>query len=204
MEVKTPKDVLLVKKAEPVGKELGLKQKKIWMSVFFSTGILIIGLVVAILVVINTRDSHNNNCTTIDDLTEEEVEEYEQQVVIEAYGKIQEAIAKVINASADKGEKTTVSTYQYYISQTENTVVKNMLRSELLNIEMAYDTEKTRGDELIAVAMEIDDEMRSINSAGLIMILAEYYGKTDIYDEYAAILEERTLAKGMTIDGGEG
>lgn len=189
------------------GKGAGLssKQQKVWLSVIFALVVVIVGLGIAIAVVLTTRSNTNkNSCGTDTDMTKEEREEAEEEKNLEIYHEVQEYINEIILSTNELEESDVVSAYQYYISEVNNTVVSNMLRADLLLIEMGYDTEKTRGDELIAVAIELDDEDKTMNSAALVMTLADYYGKTEVYDKYSVILAEREKEAGVTDMGGEG
>ncbi|MBQ3296347.1 hypothetical protein IJG95_01400 [Candidatus Saccharibacteria bacterium] len=179
-------------------KELTSKQKKVWIGVLAGVCVLIVGLIIAIVAVANMRPGNNTECPNA--MTEEEEKEAEEAAIIEEYAAVQETINKVIESTRNIDLAEIVKTYQYYINDTEDTTVKNMLRMDLLMVEMGYDTEKTRGDELIDVAIEIDGEAQSSNSAALVMALADNYGKTELYDEYKAIFNERLIKEGYNPD----
>lgn len=189
MEVEQPKN----------GEE---RQRKIWLVVFSSLLVLIIGLVIAIVVVANMRAGNNTNCPNDDGLTEEERKAEQEKAELEEYKEIHETIDKIIEATRNLEESDLVKAYQYYISEASTTAVKNMLRRDLLMIEMAYDTEKTRGDELINVAIEIDDEEKTSGSAALVMSLADNYDKAELSTKYEIIMNERFAAEGYKSDEG--
>ncbi len=184
------------------GAGLSSKQQKVWLSVIFALVVVIVGLGIAIAVVLTTRGSGNNSNTN--DTTEKDIAAKQEQEDLELYREINGYIKEVVMSTSYLEEGDLVGVYGYYISEVENTTVRNMLRADLLLIEMGYDTEKTRGDELIAVAIELDNEDKTMNSAALVMMLAEYYGKTEIYDKYSAILAEREKEAGVADMGGEG
>ncbi len=181
------------------------RQRKIWLVVFSSLLVLIIGLTISIVVVANMRVGNNTKCPNDDGLSEEEREAEQKKADLEEYESAQKAINKIVEATRNLSETDMVKAYQYYIGEASTAAVKNMLRSDLLLIEMGYDTEKARGDELINVAIEIDNEEKTINSAGLVIILADNYNNTEAFDRYTTVLNERKIAEGLNPDGeGEG
>ena len=173
------------------------KQRKIWAVVLYSMVVVIVGLVITIAITLSVRTDRKNGSKENDDtMSEEEEAEKKKLEDIKEYNAIQEAIDKVINSSNVPTEKDVVNAYHYYISETDNETVKNMLRMNLLTIEMVNDMEKTRGDELINVALEIDEVEKSINSAATVVSLADYYGRAELENKYQAIMDERLISEG--------
>lgn len=173
-----------------------VRQKKILGGIFGGLVVVAVGLVVAIVVVANMREGNRTDKPCDVDISEEEYNEAIETANLEEYQEIHETIDKIITQTRNLSEADVINAYQYYMGETDSTTVKNMLRMDLLIVEMGYDTEMTRGDELIAVAVEIDETERSMNSAGVVMILADNYGKTDVYNNYTNILNEREIAAG--------
>lgn len=196
MEVNASARVVPGKNKKVAGKELNAKQKKIWVMIFYSLLLLIIGLIIAIMVVMVNNRERQSNCSTKEEITEDKRKENEQRKIVESYNEIHETIDKIIEATKNLEESDVINAYLYYIGETEDETVKNMLRMQLLSIEMGYDTEKVRGDELIDIAVEVDSEMQTSNSAALVMSLASNYDKMELYNEYEAIFNERLIAEG--------
>ena len=199
-------------KAKKANTELSPRQKKIWLSALFGAFVLMIGLVIAIVVVANTREITGKTCNMNknqdrnqnEELTEQEKRDQELKTAMEKRNIVLSAIDKVLEASADVDEETVVSAYQYYISEEDNDLTKLLLRLNLVTIEASYDTDKTRGDELITVAKEIDNELKTIDSAVAIINMASFYGKNELLEEYDAILLEREKAAGINRDDDSG
>lgn len=196
MEVNASARAVPGKNKKVAGKELNAKQKKIWVTIFYSLLLLIIGLIIAIMVVMVNNRERQSNCSTKEEITEDKRKENEQRKIVESYNEIHETIDKIIEATKNLEESDVINAYLYYIGETEDETVKNMLRMQLLSIEMGYDTEKVRGDELIDIAVEVDSEMQTSNSAALVMSLASNYDKMELYNEYEAIFNERLIAEG--------
>lgn len=187
---------------EANARELTPRQKKVWLGVLCAAVILVVGLVVAIVVVVNTKETEDIS----QNQTEEQVkyEDQELKTAVKERNAILSTISKVLESSADRSEEKVVSTYQYYISEEDDELVKLLLRLSLVMIEVGYDTDKTRGDELITAAKEIDEELQTMDSAITIMNMATTYKKNDLYEEYKAILMEREKAAGIDRDDDSG
>lgn len=185
-------------------KELSPKQKKIWLAGLFGTLILIVGLLIAIVVVVNVGgrqgEVYSVDESQNEELVEREKRELELQAAMEQRNAVLSAINEVMEASVDANEDTVVAAYQYYISEEDNELAKLMLRLDLVTVEANYDLEKARGNELIAVAKELDGELKTINSAVAIMNMAAFYGDNGLLEEYNTILTEREKATGINVD----
>lgn len=187
---------------EANARELTPRQKKVWLGALCAAVILVVGLVVAIVVAANTKETEDIS----QNQTEEQVkyEDQELKTAVKERNAILSTISKVLESSADRSEEKVVSTYQYYISEEDDELVKLLLRLSLVMIEVGYDTDKTRGDELITAAKEIDEELQTMDSAITIMNMATTYKKNDLYEEYKAILMEREKAAGIDRDDDSG
>lgn len=174
------------------------KTTKILATVLASFLVMIVGLTIAIVAVLTSRgDGKENSCEPVQEITEDEEKEREMEERTELYAEIQGYIDDVIESTDELTENDVAMAYEYYIGEVSDTMIKNMLSSDLLLVEMGYDEDKVRGDELISIAIEIDNEEQSPNSAALVSTLANYYGRTDLEAEYDAKIIERETAEGI-------
>lgn len=193
-----------VGKVSNVGKKPAKKltTKTKWIILFSSFGVVIMGLVVAIVVVLVTRNNNieDNSCKPAGEMTEKEIRERALAVAESDYTVIYEAINKVIQSMQEPTEEDVVPLYEYYIGETESEYAKAMLQSDLLLTLMGYDTENTDGDRLIEEAQVVDDVLKTPNSAALIMNLAQAYGKVELYNQYEEIMIQREIESGYDIE----
>ena len=188
-------------KAKEAGAELSLRQKKNWLGALFVAIVLIIGLVVAI-VVVKTRENNESCivCENAKEMADKEKRESELEEATSIYASTVNEITKIISRLEPDDIEGAIYTYQYYIDKTDNELAKAMLESLFLQVQMGYDIDNTKGDELIKKAQEIDEKIKTTDSAVLVMNLASNYGKTELYNEYEAILNEREKAEGVDME----
>lgn len=181
-------------------KRMATKTK--WIILFSGFGVLIVGLVIAIVVVAATRTTsvEDDSCKPVGEMTEQEIIDRALAVAESDYSVIYEAINEVIQSMQEPTEEDIVSLYEHYIGETESEYAKAMLQSDLLLILMGYDTENVEGDRLIEEAQIVDEVLKTPNSAALIMNLAQAYGRTELYDRYEEIMIQREIDKGYDIE----
>ena len=179
--------------------ELNSRQKKIWLAVLFGALILIVGLLITIVVVVNNQDSSGEctNCENTQDLTEKKKKQRELEEATTVYASTIDEITKVVGNLDPDDTSVVIYTYQYYIDNTDNELAKLMLESLFLQVQMGYDTDNIKGEELINKALEIDEKLKTADSAVLVMNLASNYNKTELYNKYETILNERETAEGI-------
>lgn len=179
--------------------ELNSRQKKIWLAVLFGALILIVGLLITIAVVVNNQNNSGEctNCENTQDLTEKEKKQRELEEATTIYANKIDEITKIIGNLDLDDTSGVIYTYQYYIDNTDNELTKLMLESLFLQVQMGYDTDNIKGEELINKALEIDEKLKTTDSAVLVMNLANNYNKTELYNKYENILNERETAEGI-------
>ena len=75
----------------------------------------------------------------------------------------------------------------------------------LINKIIEEDTERLRGEEAIGYALMLDEAEKSIESAGLVIWVANIYGMEDTVNKYFKVYEERmTESNNGYVDGGIG
>lgn len=156
--------------------------------VLASIGILIVGVIIAIVVVLTTR-SGGEVASETSDISEDDTIVTEKAT--EEYLKLSDEIMTVIQKSGVNDEEYVLSTFKNYASKVENKVVSAMLKMDYLNMEMMYDLNKEKGEEILDDAMRIDQSLRTVDSAVVVLNMADYYGNTEVYEKYEKILNSR-------------
>ena len=181
-----------VKKAD---KKEQNKSEKTLRVVLAGMGVLIVGLVVAIVVVASTRGGKQE---VVEKPTEDETIVTEK--VLEEYNEASSEIAAIIRKAGVTDESYVLSTYKSYASKVKDKVVSMMLKMDYLNMKMMYDTNKEHGEELLEEAMRIDASLRTIKSGVIVLNMAEYYGNEEIQKDYEKRLEVREKNEGVDTD----
>lgn len=166
-------------------------------------GVLIFGLVIAIIVVINnrggTQDEQVAEEVTTD--TEAKTEIVEERTEVETiYDGIIESIDNELSEVYVEDKDEIFRIYKQYIDITEDEQVKAMIKVDYYQMAMIYDVDKSHGEEILDELVKLDDTLKSIDSAVTVVNAADYYGNTELYNNYSAILTERTKAGGADLE----
>ena len=146
--------------------------------------IILISLISIILIITYLKFFTNNN--------EEKINEI--PINNSSSVAINKALEEIVNVIGDvpEGRKDLIiDTYNSYIAKVDNELAKAMLNIERLYVEMNYDVNGERGAEIKAEALGIDEILRDVNSAGLVLNVASKYGDEELYKKYEKILDER-------------
>ncbi|MBO7657426.1 hypothetical protein J6S55_02195 [Candidatus Saccharibacteria bacterium] len=149
-------------------------------------GVLIVGLVIAIAIVKSlpkkVEEIADDEPVGVGQISSAEIKEYTGYY---------EAISAELSKIYADDEQGMLDVYQRYINNTEDEKVKAMLEMDYYNIVMAYDTDKTKAEEVVAKAIEIDDVLKTIDSGVFVLNVASNYGNEDLVRQYDSILNER-------------
>jgi Na+-transporting methylmalonyl-CoA/oxaloacetate decarboxylase gamma subunit len=183
-------------------KKLTTKNK--WIILFSTFGVVIVGLVIAIVVVLVTRGlSAAEEAAKQKEAEQAETQEYTPKEKTEGE-KIYEEVSTNINSKLDDvyaGDQEEIfSVYEEYINLTTNEEAKALLQLDYYQMVMLYDFNREKGQEVLDNLVKIDDSLKGVNSAATILNAAEYYGDTGLYERYASILIEREKTEGIDLD----
>ena len=179
--------------AKAVTRNNDKKQQKIWAIVLACLAVLIVGLVIAIVVVAVNRGESSTQQS--EEATQEDASNGD--AAMEIYYNTTDEINNTINEIPVENTNRILALYRHYLEKVEDETAKAMLMLDYVNIEMNYDPNKEKGEEIMTAALTMDEILKTSDSAATILNIASYYGKSDIYDRYEQILKERMTAEGI-------
>lgn len=163
-------------------------KSKVWFFVLCGLFVVIVGLVIAIVVVKNLpREREETDVTDNNDYVTM-VEKYDN------YDSIINEISNKIN-SDQLNTQDTISLYQSYVDNTNNAIVKAMLRSDYYLLLMEQDVEKQWKEDIVNQLIGNDDIIRTENSALIVAMAAGYYQDEELMQQYNSIAAERATTE---------
>ena len=181
---------------ESNGATVDTSKSKIFFAVLGVLGVLIVGLVIAIVVVKNLPKGDE----FVDESAVKEVIPSEKTQSEQIYEQYSDSInAELQNMSADNKDDA-LALYEYYIGSVDDEEVKNMLSVDYYQLIMLYDVDKTQKDLVISGLLEKDNALKNVSSAVVIINAASYYENEALLDQYEKILEERQAADGLDLN----
>lgn len=166
-------------------KKMATKTK--WIILFSGFGVLIVGLVIAIVVILATRGSADTNqvSNATGGISDEEADAI-----------YDEGINELMN-SFTLDENTSFESIVAAIKEKMDTATDDKVRARYAIDYYSYlpilnqDVESM--DEIIEALVEADSIVQTTHSASAVMTMANFYGNQDLYDRYANILHERAV-----------
>lgn len=173
--------------------------KKKWAILFSAFGVLIVGLVIAIIVVVVMRDNkpavEEPEPTDTPTYTQKEKSEGEQ-----IYEQASVAIADNLDGVDAEDESEIFNIYNEYINVVTNEEAKALLRLDYYQAVMNYDTDKKQKKEVLDAVVEIDGILKTIESGIVVINAADYYEDSALYEKYNEIVNEREAAEGIDME----
>lgn len=174
--------------------------KKKWAILFSVLGVIILGLIIAIVVILIVR----NNTPSVADETNEPVEYVpkEQTEGEQIYEQVMASISsKLDDVYADDTEEI-FAIYDEYMELVQNEEAKALLTLDYYQLVMLYDTNKEKKQEVLNTLIKTDSFLKGLDSAASVINAASYYGEDDLVEEYNRIMVERGKAEGINIGTG--
>ena len=181
--------------------------KRFWIIVFSAIGVVIVGLIIAIIVVSINRNSSEDplakdpsQAEDSGDGSENPDDSDEPSEEETLYQEISYTIRDALTEIDAEDSEQIFAIYKEHIDDTSDVRVKAMIEIDYYGVVMAYDENKERGNEVLDRLTKIDEGLKTISSAASVMNAADYYGNTDLYNQYNAILIDREKAAGIDLD----
>lgn len=179
--------------------------KKKWIILFSIIGVVIVGLIIAIVVALNLRSNSDNgnggsgnngdgnsgqsSQTGDDDSSYEEAVQIRESVHAEI-GNIMLERAKNKTGLTDQ---EMMDFYRQKIDETTNNKAKLLIMIDYYLAMLGTDTDGSKEAEILNALIEIDNKLKVYQSAVAVSGVADYYNNQEIKDKYNKILEERLL-----------
>lgn len=171
-------------KREPEKAASGAKSNKVWIIILSIFGVLIVGLIIAIVVVKNLPKGEMDNGNNDEPVTAEESAYNE-------YEKYHERAWEGIEYPTPENIQTVMERCLELAAETDDETVKAMLKTEYYQMMMVYDTTNEHKEEVLDGLIEVDNFLSSVSSACDVANAAYYYGDMETGDKYSAIASDR-------------
>ena len=178
----------------PLNGTVGKKKSLIWL--FFVSGAVIVGLVIAVVVVVVNRGEKQpeNQPPQTETPISDETEPTEAE---EIYESVSDDIASAIADLYIEDKDEVLDVYKEYIDGVTNEEAKAKLLLDYYQVVMIYDGNREQKEAVIDGLLEIDKTLENITSAVVIQNAASYYSDDALYEKYNTILIEREKAAGI-------
>ena len=157
-------------------------------------GVVIVGLVVAIVVVAVNRNSGSGESGGDES---EDGEVTYASPIYESYDKLSEEFSIALG-EMDQATTTTediLELYQTYVDRATDELVKAMLMVDYYLVMMAGDSEGVRKTEVIDGLVATDGIVGSVKSASAVAVAATYYGDEELKTRYQALADVRAFGE---------
>ena len=156
--------------------------KKAWIAVFSVFGVVIVGLVIAIIAVAINRNNSSEVAENIDS-------EYDEALTI-YFNDNGEISDTAISQKLDIQE--TLKLLKEKIDVAENEMTKAMLEKDYYLIEFSLnDNDDAKKNEILNGLIRVDEILKTADSSEAVANVAFAYHDFDMYDKYVAITKER-------------
>lgn len=156
--------------------------KKKWIILFSVFGVLIVGLIIAIVVVLIIR---NNNTQEVPEVNDE----YNGALML--YLDDNEDIATTVAAQELDGEGM-LKLLKEKIDSEENEMTRAMLEQDYYMTLFAVDVSDTsKKDEILNGLIRVEEILKTASASEAVANIALAYGDFDLYYKYADITKER-------------
>ena len=182
---------------ESKGATVDTSKNKIFFAILGVLGILIIGLIVAIVV---TKNLPKDTDGLVDESEVQEVTPSEKTESEQIYEQYSDSINAELQNMPVEDKDGALALYEYYIGEVDDEEVKNMLSVDYYQLIMLYDVDKTQKDLVISGLLEKDNALKNVSSAVVITNAASYYGDESLLEQYENILMERQTADGFDLN----
>lgn len=174
--------------------------KKKWVILFSILGVMILGLIIAIVVILIVR---NNNPVASDEPNEPvEYVPKEQTEGEQIHEQVMASISsKLDDVYADDTEEI-FAIYDEYMELVQNAEAKALLTLDYYQLIMLYDTNKEKKQEVLTTLIRTDSFLKGLDSAASVINAASYYEDDALVEEYNNIMIERGKAEGINIGTG--
>lgn len=188
-----------------MGSSANKMSAKTKLTILFSIlGILIVGVIIAIIIVVvnrnNSKTSNSNDGTGTS--VEESTGEVSDKEVVESYEEIGEEITMKIIEAQETGDgsegarvELLLSLLEEKIESVKNEKIKAMLAMDYYMARLAQNPGEDAKDEIMNGLFNVDDILKTSDSAFAVMNAAIYFGDQDLKDKYYAIGMERAAAE---------
>lgn len=167
-------------------------KNKLLVAILGIFGVLIVGLIIAIVVVKNLPKGEE---------VEVDVNLTADQVVYKKYLDFQNEILEEYSYISRENKNAILEKYKKYAAETNDEVLKVLLNTGYYQTLMLYDDDGVYKDEALNGLIEIDKGAKTVDSAINVANAARYYGDSALVEEYSAIIENRSDDLNV---GGEG
>lgn len=165
------------------GRSSEAKKRKFWLVLLGALALIIVGLVVAIVIVIVSRNVGKSG-------SDDENVTYNSPVY-ESYDKISDEISNKLAEIENPTSAELMEIYKTYLDEAQDEGVRALLAIDYYLIVMSSDSERIRRNEVIDGLMSADEYLKSVKSAMALEAAAVNYSDTELAASYHAIVNER-------------
>ena len=152
--------------------------KKRWVILFSAFGVVIVGLIIAIIVVAANRGGSK---PVNEDVSKDEI--------YRDYLKDIDEINDIV-ADEEYNPERVLSLYTEKIDATKDRTLKLLLKKDYYYMLSVYYEDGVR-EEVLKNLIEIDNELQAVDTALMIANRAGYYGNEELRSKYNEIADER-------------
>lgn len=179
------------KKPKLAGK---LTTKSKWIILFSIIGLLIVGLVIAIVVILTTRGSSNSDNSGSGAAQTPVVEEGQMndEELNAAYGEFDQEIAeKMANTGEQYSSEDILKIYAQKIEEVTDKRLKAMIAGDYYTMMMMVNPGDEKKEEIVNGVIEADAVLQTARSALIVANVAANYNDGDLEDKYLDIAYDR-------------